>query len=773
MTQTDFEPNLSCVTLSDDDYTLLLNGESNYSVRMPMDMLRKKAGDKQKAIESTILNACNSYGIDYLSKVNVSNLANKVVASLNERWAETRGENWGKKSRPKLTSSNITELEISESLQNKGIRLFRDDQYIVLEDREGNQARSYIYKKLDKTVKKFEEELKKTQMAPDRETLEEILFCLAKNHPLLTNTAIEKEKIEEDSQSPTLAQQTVELTEDLTREVSFNEIADILSTSIKKDEAAKVISFCGMLLDQTNEDQLNIGFQAESSAGKSYIPMEVATYFPKKEIEIIASASPTAFYHDGGKWDNEKKAIIKDLRHKILIFLDMPHFQLLEKLRPMLSHDQPELRYMITDKSQKYGLRTKNVIILGYPSVFFCTTKTDPDEQEKTRMILLSPSTDQVKLRESLELATLRKSNPDEYRRRIQGDPKRTWLTDRILGIRQWGIKEVNIPENGKAVYARFTKEHPYLRPRYQRDFPRIFSFIKAHALLNCFNRTRLEGKPDTILATQADIDAGFDLYSKIELSNELGLSPYIYEIFSDVFVPLLDNVKVNGIGVTREDILKKHYEVRHKTLSPESLKREIIPQLELVGLIFQKPDPVDKRRMLIYPTGFSQGEQEEQNQDKENSRGEDIGINQKLEGYSDENNYPTVSTPISLDNQTSPIVLEAGTNNSNSNQLSAQDNRGQHSGVNPSLLLWEIYEALENQNQHESSKYGIITVSESMLKQSLISSGRFTAGEAAQIIKDRIDSGELTRLEFDVLSRKSLRNLPPKGEVEEGGGGN
>jgi hypothetical protein len=42
---------------------------------------------------------------------------------------------------------------------------------------------------------------------------------------------------------------------------------------------------------------------------------------------------------------------------------------------------------------------------------------------------------------------------------------------------------------------------------------------------------------------------------------------------------------------------------VRHKMLSPETLKREIIPQLEIVGLIAQEPDPDEKRRLLIYPT--------------------------------------------------------------------------------------------------------------------------------------------------------------------------
>jgi hypothetical protein len=230
-------------------------------------------------------------------------------------------------------------------------------------------------------------------------------------------------------------------------------------------------------------------------------------------------------------------------------------------------------------------------------------------------------------------------------------------------------------------------------------------------------------------LATQADIDAGFDLYSEIELSNELGLSPYVYDIFSDVFAPLLNNTKVTEIGVTREDILKKHYEVRHKALSPETLKREIIPQLELVGILLQKPDPDDKRRLLI---------------------------------------YPTMSTPI-IPSSTDDQEKEKGVREQ---EQEDKRNRSKDSGVSYSSnsFFWEIYCALENQNHGQSSVYGIVTVSESMLKQNLISSDKFTAGEAAQIIKDKIDGGELTRLAFDVLSRKSHPNLPPKDE-EEGRG--
>jgi hypothetical protein len=508
----DFEPKLSFVSLNDDNKTILLNGESQYSVKLPSyTPIKKDNSEKSKIVEDKIYEGCTSHKIDYVTEENVRKCAKEIVEQLYER----------RRSKKKL-----------------GETLWGND------------------------------------LAPS---------------PTPAPTPV-----------PTAVIVVLEPQE--RADVSWENIANVLSTSIKKDKASKLITFCAMLLAQTNKSQLSIGYQAESSSGKSYVPLELANYFPQNEVMRFATASPTSFYHMSGIWDEQRKAVICDLEHKIIIFIDQPHFQLMERLRPLISKDDKELRYMITDHSQKRGLRAKDVILRGHSSFFFCTAKNDPDEQEKTRLLLLSPSIDQEKLRESLELSSLREANKEEYERRISQHPERLWLIRRIQGIRQRGIKEVIVPDEGKTVYERFMKEHPYLMPRHQRDFPRIFSFIKAHALLNCFTRDQNDERADTIMATQADIEAGFALYKEIELPNELGLSPYIFKIFTDVIAPLLSYDGISK-GVTREDIIKKHYEVRYKMLSPETLKREIIPQLEIVGLIAQEPDPDDKRKLLIYPT--------------------------------------------------------------------------------------------------------------------------------------------------------------------------
>jgi hypothetical protein len=128
-----------------------------------------------------------------------------------------------------------------------------------------------------------------------------------------------------------------------------------------------------------------------------------------EDVIIIAYFSPTAFYHDAGEWNEEKQAIIVNLERKILIFLDQPHDQLLQRLRPLLSHDRKELLYKVTDRGEKKGLRTKNIIIRGFLSVIFCTGSLRIDEQEATRSFALSPETSVEKIREGIFLKALRK----------------------------------------------------------------------------------------------------------------------------------------------------------------------------------------------------------------------------------------------------------------------------------------------------------------------------------------------------------------------------
>lgn len=380
---------------------------------------------------------------------------------------------------------------------------------------------------------------------------------------------------------------------DLPKSITFDDVAAGLSSTIKRDYSSKVITFCALILAKTANDQINIGFQSESAAGKTYIPLEVASYFPQEDIITIAGASPTAFFHEYGEWDEDRKVNVVNLEGKVLIFLDSPDYRLIEKLRSLLSHDKKRLIFKITDKSEKRGLRTKTVEIVGYPVVIYCSTKLNADEQEKTRLLLLSPEVDQDKLDESLKLIALKVSDRAKYEEMVRSAPGRKWLEELASRVWRSGFTEVRIPSD---LFAQFVQREPRHKPRHQRDLPRIAALIKASALINFDLR---EAPPDGVLvANEEDVKAGFRLYDSVWVPNELGISPYVMDIYQKVFVPLFSAFD----GVPRREIWRKHYEVYGRMPNSKRYETEIFPSLTTAGLVVFEADPNDKRRWMAYP---------------------------------------------------------------------------------------------------------------------------------------------------------------------------
>lgn len=391
--------------------------------------------------------------------------------------------------------------------------------------------------------------------------------------------------------------------------ISSQELIEILGLTIKKDEENKLITFLCELSAYTEDSQFNISFNAPSSTGKSYIPTEIARLFPDEDVIEIGYCSPTAFFHDIGEYQKERKGYIVDLSRKVLIFLDQPHTQLLERLRPLLSHDKKEISLKITDKTQKYGLKTKNVLLKGYPAVIFCTAGLKIDEQEATRFLLLSPETNQEKIREAIQEKIKKETDANAYQEWLNGKPERKILKERIKAIKQEAIKEIKIASPDK-IEERFFKKNKMLKPRHSRDIGRLISLIKSFALLNLWFREREKA---IIIANDKDIEEAFKIWDAISESQELNLPPYIYHLYHEVILTAWNEKNENKseefgnitgeLGLTRQDIIQKHYQVYGRFIADWQLRQQIIPMLETAGLIMQEQDPSDRRKMLIYPT--------------------------------------------------------------------------------------------------------------------------------------------------------------------------
>lgn len=386
--------------------------------------------------------------------------------------------------------------------------------------------------------------------------------------------------------------------------LTTDKLIRILGLTIKRDEVNKLLTFLVQLSAYTEDAQINISFNAPSSTGKSFIPTEIAGLFPKDDVIEVGYCSPTAFFHDVGQFDKEKQGYIVDLSRKILIFLDQPHTLLLQHLRPFLSHDKKEIRLKITDKSQKAGLRTKNVYLIGYPAVVFCTAGLNIDEQEATRFLLLSPETTHEKLREAIVEKIKKEADRTAYVKITESDPERILLKQRILAIREEHITAINLC-NPALIEKLFFERAKKVKPRHQRDIGRLISLAKVFALLNVWHRDRIDR--GTIIANEDDIKEAFKAWDVISESQELNLPPYVYDLYHDVIIDGFSkkNSEADGgvkIGLTRQEIFQRHYEVYGRLL-PEWQLKQILSMLETAGLITQEQNPLDKRQTLVYPT--------------------------------------------------------------------------------------------------------------------------------------------------------------------------
>ena len=386
------------------------------------------------------------------------------------------------------------------------------------------------------------------------------------------------------------------------KELTSTDIVSILGLTIKKDEDNKLVSLICMLSAFTDSAQFNISFNAPSSTGKSYIPIEISKIFPEEDVIELGYCSPTSFFHDTAGYDKEKNIYIIDLSRKILIFLDQPHNQLLERLRPILSHDKKEIRLKITDKSQKSGLRTKNLLIKGYPSVIFCSAGLNIDEQEGTRFILLSPETSQEKIRDAIQEKIKKDCDNQHYEQWLESDLSRRLLKERIEAIRNENIGNIKIM-NTDLIKDKFFNGKKVLKPRHQRDIGRLISLVKGFALLNVWFRKR-EG--NTIIANEMDIKEACSLWDKISESQEHNLSPFVYDIYKEVIAPAFEEKNVfenedEPKGLTRKEIKSKYFKVYGRMIDDWQLRQQILPMLETSGLVYEEQDPKDKRKKLIF----------------------------------------------------------------------------------------------------------------------------------------------------------------------------
>ena len=221
-------------------------------------------------------------------------------------------------------------------------------------------------------------------------------------------------------------------------------IRQILYTGLSKDTA----------------DPNNLMVSAPTSEGKTYPVIEVLKFFPKEDVLYIGKMSTMSLVRQKGilmdsnnqpvkdrirqlkkqisksKDDDEKEAledeleeILEDVRSvivltgKLIVFLEPPHSEVWELIKPILSHDKEEIEYPFVNTTAIEGIITKKVVVRGWPACIFCSAKDESNwptwPEIVSRFLITSPNMIPKKYEESNSLIAQRKSLPSFIQQQI------------------------------------------------------------------------------------------------------------------------------------------------------------------------------------------------------------------------------------------------------------------------------------------------------------------------------------------------------------------
>jgi hypothetical protein len=471
LTQEDFEPKLSFVSLLNDNITMMLNNNPKYLVRLPISISKKNAEDKKRIVKEKIFEGCSNFGMDYVSEDNVNHRTKEVVDQLYER-------------------ARVT----------------------------------------------------KNYVAPPA-------------HPIIS-------------------------------EWYRNNYSEFLIDCIKKtvkEENALIRQIVYTTLSPYGNDPINLGVLAPTSTGKSYPIGQSVEYTPNgKEVRKIGSMTPKVLIREQGvlvdknqnpigkqvRWLKyqilkekgkkhfdkaeeyqdelaallEDSAYVLDMSNKTLIFLEPPHPELWNLLKPILSHDSYEMEHPFVNKIASGGMEVKRVITRGWPACIFCSgkdeSKWDIWPEIESRFMIQSPNIVKQKFQAGNRLIAQKKGLPRGVKQQliISDEDKELgkqcflYLKHQIQQYTSTTDSPVWIPFG-----ERLSDVLPADKGQDNRSVNRFFTMLNIIALSKAHLRHKLLfDDEELIIATLQDLRETLHV-----MQNMSGLPPHKLRFYQQYILPL------------------------------------------------------------------------------------------------------------------------------------------------------------------------------------------------------------------------------------------
>jgi len=369
----------------------------------------------------------------------------------------------------------------------------------------------------------------------------------------------------------------VEEAEELARDPRLLEkFVEVTNRWIVRDEVIRRLCLRAYASAYT-DDPINLALLGRDSIGKSYNAIIVSKLLPERDVWFLGGLSPTALANDYGNWD---KCYRIDLNHKILLFLEPPVKETIERLKPILSHDRSEITFKVTQKTKKGQLRTVTTQVRGWPVVVICAAKTGYVSEFSTRWLTATPEISTLKTKDALRKLAEIAEQPELFE---EDKDVRVWRAFFTLLAKKAPIK-VKIP------YATILAENFNIRgPETMRIFKLFLRLIKANATLHIYQRQVEEN--GYVLANSEDFTQVLEDFKLIASPTFLGVSGDALNLYSNLR---------GKTDLRYEDIAAVAREVFGSEVPESTLRDLYIKRLVEVGLLKERTDPLDKRRVVF-----------------------------------------------------------------------------------------------------------------------------------------------------------------------------
>jgi hypothetical protein len=403
-------------------------------------------------------------------------------------------------------------------------------------------------------------------------------------------------------------------------------------------------------LSAYTKEPLNLGIIAPTSEGKTYPVNEIIKFFPNQDVWLIGSMSPKVIVRDKGilvdenndpikedikelkkligaeknelkkedlrrELDSlyEKSKVLIDLTNKILVFLEPPHQETWNILKPILSHDNEYIEHPYVYKTETSGQEVKHIVTKGWPACIFCSAKDESNwptwPEIQSRFFITSPNMIKLKYKESNQLIGQKQGLPSLLQEQLIVSLEQVEIAKNcILLIKKELMKNL---KNGVWIpyHDILSQSLPYEKGTDVRITLRIFTLLKLITKVNLFDRFKLKFGNETM-----SISSYKDLEEVLKFTQNIsGIPSYKLDFFTTIFVPLFnlkrepdtsskDDATEERIALTITELSEYYKKIKGKAITADNIKKTYLNELKNNGLIDEMGSKIDRRRKIFFP---------------------------------------------------------------------------------------------------------------------------------------------------------------------------